>query len=84
MTDAFEATGDFSPAETFSTDSSIDSFSAESFTGSAPELSAAPAPALSDATDGPEAEPNGFVKLGLAAELLQAVQDLGFTQPTTV
>jgi superfamily II DNA/RNA helicase len=28
--------------------------------------------------------PNGFVKLGLAPELLQAVADLGFTQPTTV
>ena len=31
-----------------------------------------------------EALPNGFVKLGLAPELLQAVQDLGFTQPTGV
>jgi len=28
--------------------------------------------------------PNGFVTLGLAAELIKAVQDLGFTQPTTV
>ncbi len=28
--------------------------------------------------------PNGFVKLGLAPELLQAVEDMGFTQPTTV
>ncbi len=28
--------------------------------------------------------PNGFIKLGLAPELIQAVQDLGFTQPTTV
>ena len=30
------------------------------------------------------AEPNGFVKLGLAKELLQAVADMGFTQPTAV
>ena len=30
------------------------------------------------------AEPNGFVKLGLAKELLQAVADMGFTQPTSV
>lgn len=29
-------------------------------------------------------EPNGFVKLGLAPELLQAVTDLGYTEPTTV
>ncbi|WP_370681350.1 DEAD/DEAH box helicase [Comamonas sp. GB3 AK4-5] len=31
----------------------------------------------------PEAE-NGFVKLGLAPELVQAVADLGYTQPTAV
>ena len=30
------------------------------------------------------AKPNGFVKLGLAKELLQAVADMGFTQPTPV
>ncbi len=30
------------------------------------------------------AVPNGFIKLGLAAELIRAVEDLGFTQPTTV
>ena len=28
--------------------------------------------------------PNGFVQLGLAPELVQAVQDLGFSQPTAV
>ena len=28
--------------------------------------------------------PNGFVTMGLAPELIQAVKDLGFTQPTTV
>jgi superfamily II DNA/RNA helicase len=28
--------------------------------------------------------PNGFLKLGLAPELIRAVEDLGFTQPTTV
>ncbi len=28
--------------------------------------------------------PNGFLTFGLAPELLQAVKDLGFTQPTTV
>ena len=38
-------------------------------------------------TTAPEAVqdiPNGFVTLGLAPELIQAVKDLGFTQPTTV
>ena len=34
--------------------------------------------------DAVTAEPNGFVKLGLAKELLQAVADMGFTQPTAV
>ena len=29
-------------------------------------------------------EPNGFEKMALAPELLQAVSDLGFTQPTVV
>ncbi|TDS85335.1 DEAD/DEAH box helicase [Comamonas sp. JUb58] len=29
-------------------------------------------------------EPNGFVELGLAPELVQAVKDLGYTQPTAV
>ncbi len=28
--------------------------------------------------------PNGFVKLGLAPELLRAIEDLGYNQPTTV
>ena len=28
--------------------------------------------------------PNGFVELGLAPELVQAVKDLGYTQPTPV
>ncbi|ROZ71267.1 DEAD/DEAH box helicase [Ramlibacter sp. WS9] len=30
------------------------------------------------------AVPNGFLKLGLASELIRAVADLGYTQPTTV
>ena len=30
------------------------------------------------------AQTNGFVELGLAPELVQAVADLGYTQPTTV
>ncbi len=34
--------------------------------------------------DAAPAQPNGFVQLGLAPELVQAVADLGYTQPTTV
>ncbi|MDF2462909.1 MAG: box helicase [Ramlibacter sp.] len=47
------------------------------------------APALAaPSVDAPEqfvpAAPNGFLKMGLAPELLQAVADMGFTQPTPV
>lgn len=41
--------------------------------------------AVADASvDAVTAEPNGFVELGLAPELVQAVADLGYTQPTSV
>jgi superfamily II DNA/RNA helicase len=84
MTDAFDATGDFSLAETFSTDSSTDTFQAEPFAPSAAEF-AEPAEVLTqDVAEPVPAVPNGFVKLGLAPELLRAVEGLGFTQPTTV
>ncbi|MGP1629001.1 MAG: DEAD/DEAH box helicase [Giesbergeria sp.] len=49
---------------------------AESISISAPEASV---PAV-EVT----AEPNGFVELGLAPELVAAVADLGYTQPTAV
>ncbi len=39
--------------------------------------------AVVDTPEMPEA-PNGFIRLGLAPELIAAVKDLGFTQPTTV
>ena len=39
---------------------------------------------LETSLDAIAAGPNGFVKLGLAKELLQAVADMGFTQPTAV
>ena len=42
------------------------------------------APEVSDAAVEVIAEPNGFVELGLAPELVQAVADLGYTQPTAV
>jgi superfamily II DNA/RNA helicase len=38
---------------------------------------------LAPGSQEPEA-PNGFVEMGLAPELVRAVKDLGYTQPTTV
>ena len=80
MTDAFDVAGDFSPAQNFSdNDSSSDSSSfdaGDKFAQSADTV---------EATVEPVAEvPNGFLALGLAPELIAAVKDLGFTQPTTV
>jgi superfamily II DNA/RNA helicase len=71
MTDAFEVTGAFVPAESFSI----------------PAQTTEPTESLdaveTDAAVAPEV-PNGFVTLGLAPELVQAVKDLGYTQPTIV
>ena len=72
MTDAFEVTGEFAPAENIS----MPSNTVESL-GETTELDAA------DAVETVEA-PNGFVELGLAPELVQACKDLGYTQPTVV
>ena len=97
MNDAFDAVGDFSPAET----SSNDSFSSGSALGSSessaytsegshgtdsPENFAEPAVIEADTIAAAVVEeiPNGFIPLGLAPELIRAVKDLGFTQPTTV
>ncbi|MFZ2390888.1 MAG: DEAD/DEAH box helicase [Rhodoferax sp.] len=48
------------------------------------EITLLPHDAPEAATPVAEDIPNGFVTLGLAPELIQAVKDLGFTQPTTV
>jgi superfamily II DNA/RNA helicase len=72
MTDAFEVTGEFAPAENIS----MPANTVESL-GETAELDAA------DAVETVEA-PNGFVELGLAPELVQACKDLGYTQPTVV
>ncbi len=72
MTDAFEVTGEFAPAENFSAplDTNLEAVSSVEAV-------------IEVAADVPEA-PNGFVELGLARELVMAVKDLGYTQPTTV
>ena len=72
MTDSFEARGDFLP------ESNLDN----EILGT-PDFSDASGAAESS-LDAIASVPNGFVKLGLAKELLQAVADMGFTQPTAV
>ncbi len=69
MTDTFAVQGDFAPVQSNET---------EAF---------APIVVLDDqveAVPAAPALPNGFLKLGLAPELIRAVEDLGYTQPTTV
>ena len=79
MTDAFEAQGDFAPAQSFDLANERETFTAvDSLATEATD--AAPLPVLAEE---PKA-PNGFIKLGLAPELIAAVVELGFTQPTTV
>ncbi len=92
MTDTFSVAGDFALAQ--SADFSADSSSADSFTNQSAEYFAQPAAELAPpqgdvALQAPAeaqvpAKPNGFIALGLAPELIQAVTDMGFTEPTTV
>ena len=76
MTDTFQVQGDFAPAESFVAETSVlDTLYANAV--AADDVDAADDVAVT-------AEPNGFVELGLAPELVQAVADLGYTQPTSV
>ena len=85
MTDSFEARGDFLPeADTvFATDFAENFNDNTAPFNAVPDFSGTPEGAESS-LDAVALEPNGFVKLGLAKELLQAVADMGFTQPTAV
>ena len=86
MTDAFEVLGDLSPVESVSADSSNVNPN-PAFNQPLVEFSEPAEVFLADEAEPTEAEevtPNGFVLLGLAPELIQAVADLGYTQPTTV
>ncbi|MBB3179345.1 DEAD/DEAH box helicase [Variovorax sp. Sphag1AA] len=75
MTDAFEAQRDFAPAQS-------DSFAVSGEAATISTVSELEALDAAEA-DAPK-EPNGFIKLGLAPQLIAAVEDLGFTQPTAV
>ena len=72
MTDTFQVQGEFAPAESFVADISVK------------HESAVTAAVAEEATEETTEQPNGFIELGLAPELVQAVADLGYTQPTTV
>ena len=81
MNDAFELQGDVALATSTLSTTEPFALEAQSAVLSQPaDLAASDmtAPLVEDVL------PNGFAKMGIAPELLQAVQDLGFTQPTTV
>jgi superfamily II DNA/RNA helicase len=75
MTDTFNVQGDFAPAQSFDSSSSMESFAAEAPVAASAEVMPAEAAV---------AVPNGFAKLGLASELVTAVAEMEFTQPTAV
>ncbi len=77
MTDSFETRGDYSSETSNDTISDMEIKVIPDFSNDEPAVAATSLEAV-------VAAPNGFVKLGLAKELLQAVADLGFTQPTAV
>jgi superfamily II DNA/RNA helicase len=100
MTDTIAVQDDLSPAENISIDSTVVSQETAATASPALQIQAAAmallvgepeviaAPAVAAAEEGEActeaAAPNGFVLLGLAPELVQAVADLGYTQPTAV
>jgi superfamily II DNA/RNA helicase len=73
MTDTFQVQGDFAPAQSLETPTTA----AEAMQVEDVTQEIAPVEAVAT-------EPNGFLKMGLAPELLRAVEDLGYTQPTLV
>ena len=84
MTDAFDVAGDFSPAQNFSDNNLSDNSSNDSSNFDAGDKFVQTADAVEAAVEPVAEVPNGFLALGLAPELIAAVKDLGFTQPTTV
>ena len=80
MTDSLIASGEFAPEHTYSTpdgEAFQPSHSAQAPMVDEALTAAGEAPAL-------PAEPNGFLALDLAPELVKACMDLGYTQPTPV
>ena len=80
MTESLIASGQFAPENTFSAPQADDSQTDRA--SDLPFLNEAGA-VLDEAQD-LASEPNGFLTLDLAPELVKACMDLGYTQPTTV
>ncbi|MBF6631200.1 MAG: DEAD/DEAH box helicase [Comamonas sp.] len=65
-------------------DTALDASTLNVAAEAAPEIIESIDTAAETEQEAAEVLPNGFVKLGLAPELVQAVADLGYTQPTAV
>ena len=79
MNDSLNEQGQLATADT-ALDASTLNVAAEA----APEIIKSIDTAAETEQEAVEVLPNGFIKLGLAPELVQAVADLGYTQPTAV
>ncbi len=79
MNDAFDVVGALSPDQDQTNDTAVLTAATAK-----PEFSEPLEVLADDGADAAAQVPNGFQKMGLAPELLQAVRDLGFTQPTVV
>ncbi len=81
MNDAFDVQGEFAPANSdFSSTEAV----LPELLDSGPAEYQEPTEVLDAAVEVAPAEPSRFIAMGLAPELVQAVTDLGFTQPTAV
>jgi superfamily II DNA/RNA helicase len=76
MTDTFDQSGAFAPAQSLSTTTEFREIDAA-------VAGVEPSAEVADETL-EVAAPNGFTALGLAPELVNACKDLGYTQPTSV
>lgn len=83
MTDAYQAQGDFAPVQSDEFIAPTDVVRDHEFLADSSSMTDVPA-AAEEAVEAVPAGPNGFVLLGLAPELVAAVADLGYTEPTTV
>lgn len=83
MTDAYQAQGEFAPVQSEDFNALPEAGRDQEFLVPAFADRGASATADAEVEAAPKG-PNGFVRLGLAAELVAAVADLGYDEPTTV
>ena len=85
MTDSFETRGDAASSDEFlSVDAFLETPGVQADMLAVEVAVMADAQPEADMVEAAEVLPNGFIKMGLAPELIRAVEDLGYTQPTTV